>query len=41
MQVHLVHMSAELVDLMHASAARVHASALKGFKLTRTRQIIE
>ena len=36
-----MHASAARLHLMHASATRVHASALKEFKLARTCQIIE
>ena len=36
-----MHASFARLHLMHTSAARVHASALKGFKLARARQIIE
>ena len=36
-----MHASTARLHLMHTSPARVHASALKEFKLAHTRQIIE
>ena len=36
-----MHANAAQLHLMHMSAARVHASAFKEFKLACTRQIIE